>query len=62
MRVGFLRREDASRFMGVSVRTLAQWQKERRISFAKVSHRVVLFKVSDLEKALDKLTIRAAGG
>jgi excisionase family DNA binding protein len=59
--VGFLRREDAARFLGVSVRTLAQWQAERRISFAKVSHRVVLFKVADLEKCMDRLTVRAAG-
>jgi excisionase family DNA binding protein len=60
--VGFLRCEDAARFLGVSVRTLAQWQAERRIPFAKVSHRVVLFKVSDLEKCMDRLTIKAAGG
>lgn len=60
--VGYLRREDAARFLGVGLTTLAQWQAERRVPFAKVSHRVCLFKVADLERCVDKLTVRAAGG
>lgn len=59
--VGFLRRDDAARFLGISTRTLAQWQSDKRVPYAKVSHRVCLFKVSDLERCMDKLTIRAAG-
>ncbi len=62
MKPCFLRREDAAAFLGISIRTLAEWQTAKRIPYAKVSHRVCLFKVSDLEKCLDKLTIRAAGG
>lgn len=61
MRPGYLRREDAARFLGVSLRTLATWQEERRIPFAKLSHRVCLFKIADLERAIDRLTVRAAG-
>lgn len=60
--VGFLRCEDAARFLGVSVRTLATWQSEKRIPYAKMSHRVCLFKVADLEKTVDRLTVKAAGG
>jgi hypothetical protein len=59
---GFLRREDAARFLGISLRTLAQWQTEKRIPYAKMSHRVCLFKVSDLEKTVDRLTVKTAGG
>jgi excisionase family DNA binding protein len=59
---GFLRREDAARFLGVSLRTLAEWQSEHRIPYAKMSHRVCLFKVADLEKCIDRLTVKAAGG
>lgn len=59
MKPGFLRREDAARFLGISTRTLAQWQFEKRIPFAKMSHRVCLFKVADLEKTIDRLTINA---
>jgi predicted site-specific integrase-resolvase len=60
--IGFLRCEGAARFLGVSVRTLAQWQAEKRIPYAKMSHRVCLFKVADLEKTVDRLTVKAAGG
>lgn len=56
---GFLRREDTARFLGVSLRTLAEWQTERRIPYAKMSHRVCLFKITDLEKAIERLTIKA---
>jgi hypothetical protein len=62
MKPGFLRRDDAAAFLGISLRTLAQWQTEKRIPFAKVSHRVCLFKVADLEKTVDRLTVKAVGG
>ena len=58
---GYMRREAAARFCGVSVRTLAEWQAARLVPFIRVSHRVCLFKVSELEKALDRLTVRAVG-
>ena len=62
MRPGFLRREDAARYLGISVRTLAEWQSARLVPFVKVSHRVCLFKVCEIDKALDRLTVKAAGG
>jgi len=62
MRPGFLRREDAAKYLGVSLRTLALWQSEHRIPYAKMSHRVCLFKVADLEKCIDRLTTKTAGG
>jgi excisionase family DNA binding protein len=61
IRPGFLRREDAARFLGISLRTLAEWQAEHRIPYAKMSHRVCLFKVADLEKSIDRLTVKAGG-
>ena len=60
--VGYLRCDGAARFLGVRVRTLAQWQAERRVPFSKMSHRVCLFKIADLEKTIDRLTVKAAGG
>ncbi|MEI8122118.1 MAG: helix-turn-helix domain-containing protein [bacterium] len=60
--VGYLRREDAARFLGISVRTLAEWQADKLVPYAKMSHRVCLFKVSDLEKTVDRLTVKSAGG
>lgn len=61
MKPGFLRREDAAAYLGVSVRTLADWQRQRLVPFVKVSHRVCLFKVADLERSFDRLTVRAMG-
>ncbi len=61
MKPGYLRREDAARFLGVSLRTLAEWQAERRIPFAKLSHRVCLFKIADLERTVDSLVTGAKG-
>lgn len=61
LRPGYLRREAAAKFCGVSVRTLAEWQASHLVPFVRVSHRVVLFKTVELEKALDRLTVRAAG-
>jgi predicted site-specific integrase-resolvase len=60
IRPGYMRREDAAQFCGVSTRTLAEWQKSHLVSFIRVSHRVVLFKVCELERALDRLTVRAS--
>jgi hypothetical protein len=62
LRPGYLRREDAAKYCGVSVRTLSAWQVSHLVSFIRVSHRVVLFKISELEKALDRLTVKASGG
>ena len=58
-RPGYLRREDVAKFCGVSLRTVADWQASRLVPFVKVSHRCVLFKVSELQKALDRLTVKA---
>jgi len=58
---GYLRREQAAAFCGVSLRTLAQWQRDHLIPFVKVSHRVCLFKKADLQRSLDRFTVKAAG-
>ena len=60
--VGFLRCDGAARYCGISVRTLAQWQADKVVPYAKMSHRVCLFKISDLDKAIARLTVNAAGG
>jgi len=58
---GYLRREEAAKYLNVSLRTLATWQRRRLVPFAKVSHRVCLFKVADLDRAIGRLTVRAVG-
>jgi hypothetical protein len=56
---GWMRREQAAAYCGVSPRTLSDWQARRLIPFAKVSHRVCLFRAADLDKALGKLIVEA---
>ena len=52
----YIRRADAMKYLGISARTLTDWQNRRIVPFAKVSHRVVLFKKTDLDKAIARMT------
>ena len=58
---GFLRRAGAARFCGVSVRTLSDWQRRRIVPFVKITHKICLFKRSDLERALGRFRVNAVG-
>jgi len=49
LRPGYVRREEAAKYLGVSVRCLANWQKRRLIPFSKIGSRISLFKLSDLD-------------
>lgn len=57
----YLRRREAARYLGVSPRTISDWQAQRRIPHIKVGRRCVLFRVVDLDKAMAKLTVDAIG-
>ena len=52
VRPGYLRRSGAARYLGISVRTLANLQARRILPFSKLGSRTVLFKVSDLDSAV----------
>ena len=56
---GWMRRSDAAKYLGIAPRTLSVWQASRLIPFTKVSHKVVLFRAADLDKALGRLTTKA---
>ncbi len=57
--IGYMRRPDAARYLGVSERTISDWQKRRIIPFVKAAYKAVLFKRSDLDKAMEKRTVKA---
>ncbi|MBL7114693.1 MAG: helix-turn-helix domain-containing protein [Kiritimatiellae bacterium] len=59
MKPGYLRKNDAAQYLGISERTLNEWMARRLIPFAKVSHRVCLFKVAEIDAAIEKITVRA---
>lgn len=55
----FLRRGDAAAYLGVSPRTISDWQKKRVIPFVKMSRKCVLFRRSDLIRAVERFTVKA---
>ena len=58
---GYMRREQAAVFLGVSTRTISEWQRRRLIPHVKMGRKCVLFKRADLERAIDKFTVNAVG-
>jgi excisionase family DNA binding protein len=61
MNSAYLRRKEAARYLGISERTLSDWQRRRLIPFAKPSERVCLFRVTDLDRSIEKMMIGAPG-
>jgi DNA-binding transcriptional regulator YiaG len=61
IRPGYLRPAAAAKYMGVTVRTLSNWVKARMVAQIKPSNRVCLFRISDLDAALNRFRIRAFG-
>jgi len=58
---GYLRRTAAAKHLGVSVRTLGELQRRRYVPFYRVTPRCVLFKCSDLDRALERFRVEAFG-
>jgi hypothetical protein len=58
---GYLRPAAAAKYMGITVRTLSNWVRARMVAQIKPSNRVCLFRISDLDAALDRFRVRAIG-
>jgi len=58
---GYLRKGDAAKYLGISIRTLSDWERKRVVPFFKMSHRMVLFKRSDLDDAMNRFRAAAIG-
>ena len=58
---GYLRSAAAAKYMGVSVRTLTNWVQARIVAQIKPSNRVSLFRISDLDAALNRFRSSAIG-
>jgi excisionase family DNA binding protein len=54
--VGFVRKEQAAKIMGCSVRTIDHWMAQKLIPYYKFGHRVFL-KESDLLAAVEKCKV-----
>lgn len=58
---GYMRKADAARYLGISVRTLTQWMQQHIVAYIKMSHRVCLFKKVDLDMAMGRFRLKAVG-
>jgi len=58
--VGFLRKKAASKFLGISIRTLSLWQRQRIVPFHKVG-RTVIYSIGDLMAAMGRFRQSAVG-
>jgi excisionase family DNA binding protein len=52
------RKRDIAKRYGVSLRTVDRWVNERLIPYIDFGYRTKRFRWSDVEKAVDKLTVR----
>ena len=57
----YMRRAEASRYLCVSTRTLADWQRRGIVPFFKPSRRVCMFRREDLDKAIERFRFNAVG-
>jgi hypothetical protein len=58
---GYLRPAAAAKYMGITVRTLSNWVRARMVAQIKPSNRISLFRISDLDAALDRFRSAAIG-
>jgi len=58
---GYIRRKEAANYLGISIRTLSNLQSRRIIPFVRLGHRLTLFRIADLDRAMKRFTIKAVG-
>jgi len=56
----YLRPDEAARAIGISRRTLSEWQSSRVIGFRRIG-RTVLFSVADIQTAIDRYRVAPVG-
>ena len=56
----YLRPDEVARVIGISRRTLSEWQSSRVIGFRRIG-RTVLFSVADIQTAIDRYRIVPVG-
>lgn len=57
----YMRRPAAAKYLGVSVRTVSDWQKRRLIPYVKAGRKCVLFNRTQLDRAMEKLVVQSVG-
>ena len=58
----YMRRDEAAKYLGISPRTLSDWQKKRLVPFIKPARKCTIFKREALDRAMARLTVQSVGG
>ena len=58
----WMRPDEACEYLSISRRALSEWQKRRIVPFARMGRKCVLFRKTDLDKAIARFTVQAVGG
>lgn len=58
---GYVRKVEAAKYLGISIRTLSKWMSMHLIAYSKMSHKVCLFRLKDLDAAVERLRLKAIG-
>ena len=57
----YMRAAESAQYMRVSKRTFARMKAHGKIPFIRLSPGVVVYRKSDLDRVMDRLTVRATG-
>lgn len=60
-RHAYLNRGEAAEYLGVCPRTISELQRKRLIPHVKLARKCVRFRPADLDRAMDRLTVKAVG-
>ena len=56
---GYMRVDGVLQMLPISRRTLERWKKQGRLPIIRAGERLILYRRSDIEKMLEKMTVRA---
>lgn len=58
---GYMRKAAVAEYLGVTVQTVSKLMRQKKLPFHKLSHKLVLFRLRDIDAAMDKFERREAG-
>jgi len=58
---GYMRKEAAARYLGISIRTLTDWMRRGIVAHIKPVRKVCLFRQADIDAAMNRFRISAVG-
>ncbi len=59
---GYMRRKEASAYLGISERTLGDWMKSGRVPYRRLGKKLVLLRRDELDAALDSSLATTTSG